>query len=54
MCQVIINLVGNAIKFTDKGEVALKVQVDAVDERDRTLRFTVADSGIGFPRKSCK
>ena len=54
LCQVIINLVGNAIKFTDKGEVALKVQVDAADERDRTLRFTVADSGIGFPRKSCK
>jgi len=49
--QVIINLVGNAIKFTDKGEVALKVQVEAVNERDRTLRFTVADSGIGIPQE---
>jgi PAS domain S-box-containing protein len=48
--QVIINLIGNAIKFTDKGEVALKVQVEAVNEHDRTLRFTVADSGIGIPQ----
>jgi len=47
--QVIINLVGNAIKFTGKGEVGLKVQVEASHERDRTLRFTVADSGIGIP-----
>ena len=49
--QVIINLVGNAIKFTDKGEVALKVQVEAVNEHDRTMRFTVADSGIGIPKE---
>ena len=49
--QVIINLVGNAIKFTDKGEVALKVQVEAAHTRDRTLRFTVADSGIGIPKE---
>jgi signal transduction histidine kinase/CheY-like chemotaxis protein len=49
--QVIINLAGNAIKFTDKGEVALKVQVEAAHERDRTLRFTVADSGIGIPQE---
>src|SRR6266478_1869316 len=49
--QVIINLVGNAIKFTEKGEVALKVQVEAAHTRDRTLRFTVADSGIGIPKE---
>jgi CheY-like chemotaxis protein len=49
--QVIINLVGNAIKFTDKGEVALKVQVEAVHERSRTMRFTVADSGIGISKE---
>jgi two-component system sensor histidine kinase/response regulator len=45
--QVIMNLVGNAIKFTDKGEVALKVQVEAKVDQEFTLRFTVADSGIG-------
>jgi signal transduction histidine kinase/CheY-like chemotaxis protein len=49
--QVIINLAGNAIKFTEKGEVALKVQLEAATERDRTLRFTVADSGIGIPQE---
>jgi signal transduction histidine kinase/CheY-like chemotaxis protein/uncharacterized membrane protein affecting hemolysin expression len=49
--QIIINLVGNAIKFTGKGEVALKVQVEATHERDRTLRFTVADTGVGISRE---
>src|SRR5712692_1626868 len=49
--QVIINLAGNAIKFTDRGEVALKVQVEATNEHDRTLRFTVADSGIGISKE---
>jgi signal transduction histidine kinase/DNA-binding response OmpR family regulator/uncharacterized membrane protein affecting hemolysin expression len=52
--QIIINLAGNAIKFTDRGEVALKVQVEATHERDRTLRFTVADSGIGIPKEKLR
>jgi signal transduction histidine kinase/CheY-like chemotaxis protein len=47
--QVLINLVGNAIKFTDKGEVEVKVQVKEANERDLKLQFTVADSGIGIP-----
>ena len=47
--QVVMNLVGNAIKFTDRGEVALKVQVEAQEGQDRVLRFTVADTGIGIP-----
>ena len=49
--QVLMNLVGNAIKFTDKGEVALKVQMEATHDHDFTLRLTVADSGIGIPRE---
>ena len=49
--QVIINLAGNAIKFTDRGEVGLKVQVEATNEYDCKLRFTVADSGIGIPKE---
>ena len=47
--QVIINLAGNAIKFTEKGEVALKVEVEAIHEHDCTLRFTVVDTGVGIP-----
>ena len=42
---------GNAIKFTDKGEVALKVQIEAEDGHDRILRFTVSDTGIGIPKE---
>ncbi|MGB6197980.1 MAG: response regulator [Candidatus Acidiferrales bacterium] len=47
--QIVVNLVGNAIKFTEHGEVALNVQAEAEDGTDRTLHFTVSDSGIGIP-----
>jgi CheY-like chemotaxis protein len=47
--QIVINLVGNAIKFTERGEIAVKVQVEAREGKDRILRFTVADTGIGIP-----
>jgi signal transduction histidine kinase/CheY-like chemotaxis protein len=47
--QVVVNLVGNAIKFTDRGEVALKVHVEAQEGQDTILHFTVSDTGIGIP-----
>ena len=47
--QVVTNLVGNAIKFTDKGEVQLKVQCESGNGAERVLRFTVSDTGIGIP-----
>jgi len=47
--QIIVNLVGNAIKFTDKGEVLVKVQVEVADGENRILQFVVADTGIGIP-----
>jgi signal transduction histidine kinase/CheY-like chemotaxis protein len=46
--QIVINLVGNAIKFTDNGEIAVKVQVEAREGKDCICRFTVADTGIGI------
>ena len=52
--QVIINLVGNAIKFTDEGEVAVKVSVETEIGKDRLLRFTVSDTGIGIPEEKCE
>jgi len=46
--QVISNLVGNAIKFTERGEVVLRVEVDGRDEDWAALHFFVADTGIGI------
>ncbi|WP_265948530.1 PAS domain-containing hybrid sensor histidine kinase/response regulator [Dechloromonas sp. A34] len=47
--QVIINLVGNAIKFTERGEVALEVVVDQQTDGSVFLRFSIRDTGIGIP-----
>jgi signal transduction histidine kinase/DNA-binding response OmpR family regulator/HPt (histidine-containing phosphotransfer) domain-containing protein len=47
--QVLINFVGNAIKFTERGEVVLKVSVEGETEADALLRFEVKDTGIGIP-----
>jgi signal transduction histidine kinase/CheY-like chemotaxis protein/HPt (histidine-containing phosphotransfer) domain-containing protein len=46
--QVISNLVGNAIKFTERGEVLLRVEVDGRDEDWAALHFFVVDTGIGI------
>jgi PAS domain S-box-containing protein len=52
--QIIINLVSNAIKFTQEGEVALKVELEKEDGQDCILHFTVADTGIGVPLEKQK
>ncbi|MFZ4857883.1 MAG: PAS domain S-box protein [Desulfuromonadaceae bacterium] len=46
--QILINLVGNAIKFTPKGTVSLHIQKDSEDDHSLTLRFLIQDSGIGI------
>jgi two-component system sensor histidine kinase/response regulator len=46
--QVLINLVGNAVKFTDAGDVVVEVQAKHVTEAAATLEFTIADTGIGI------
>ena len=50
--QVLINLVGNAIKFTAQGEVALTVGLDGPVGRTAPLRFVVRDTGIGVPQEA--
>jgi signal transduction histidine kinase/CheY-like chemotaxis protein/ligand-binding sensor domain-containing protein len=49
--QVITNLVGNAVKFTESGEVVLEVSVAEEDEESALLKFAVRDTGIGIPRE---
>jgi signal transduction histidine kinase/DNA-binding response OmpR family regulator/HPt (histidine-containing phosphotransfer) domain-containing protein len=46
--QVVVNLVGNGIKFTEIGEVVLSVKVEAEEDKDITLHFTVRDTGVGI------
>lgn len=47
--QVIVNLLGNAIKFTERGEIVLRVEVQKIDDPHVTLKFAVSDTGIGLP-----
>ena len=52
--QILINLVGNAIKFTEKGEVVVSVREEARSKDSVRLHFTVADTGIGIPEDKRK
>jgi CheY-like chemotaxis protein len=47
--QILINLCGNAVKFTQQGGVSLHVEVAAQDAAGITLRFAVRDTGVGIP-----
>ncbi|HEY5132867.1 MAG TPA: PAS domain S-box protein, partial [Candidatus Krumholzibacteriaceae bacterium] len=47
--QILINLIGNAIKFTGRGEVGVSVDVEPPDGDEAHLHFAVVDTGIGIP-----
>ncbi|HEY6905696.1 MAG TPA: ATP-binding protein [Candidatus Acidoferrales bacterium] len=49
--QVIVNLVGNAVKFTKRGEIEVRVEVESESETGVMLHFQVRDSGIGIPEE---
>jgi signal transduction histidine kinase/CheY-like chemotaxis protein len=52
--QVLTNLIGNAIKFTEKGEVSLRVQTEVGDGGNGLLHFAVSDTGIGVAPEKLK
>src|SRR5262249_23946305 len=47
--QILVNLTGNAIKFTDSGEVVVRVETESMADGQVALRFDVSDTGIGIP-----
>jgi PAS domain S-box-containing protein len=47
--QVLVNLAGNSVKFTERGEVVVRVELIAEDQRTAALKFSVTDTGIGIP-----
>jgi len=47
--QILLNLGGNAIKFTEKGEVVIRVELDKEAEDRATIVFSVTDTGVGIP-----
>jgi signal transduction histidine kinase/CheY-like chemotaxis protein len=52
--QVILNLLGNAIKFTQQGEVELETRLESQDSEGLLLHFIVRDTGIGIPAEAQK
>lgn len=52
--QVLLNLAGNAIKFTAKGKVEVLVSLESRDDKEAELRFSVSDTGIGISDKKKK
>lgn len=49
--QILVNLVSNAIKFTNKGGVRIRVETISIDKNDVVLQFKVIDTGIGIPNE---
>ncbi len=52
--QVLVNLLGNAAKFTEKGELELTINVEEEDDRNITLHCLVRDTGIGIAADKCE
>ncbi len=49
--QILLNLLGNAIKFTEKGEVVIRLVNESSDDNQATIKIEIVDTGIGIPEK---
>lgn len=49
--QVLMNLIGNAIKFTEKGEIFVSVELENESRKKATVKFIIKDTGIGIPEE---
>jgi signal transduction histidine kinase len=47
--QVLLNLVGNAVKFTEEGGITITVERDGASGANTVLAFSISDTGIGIP-----
>jgi signal transduction histidine kinase/CheY-like chemotaxis protein len=54
LSQILINLVGNAIKFTHEGEVEVRIELEGIEGERARLHFSVRDTGIGIPLEKQK
>ncbi|MBF0397945.1 MAG: response regulator, partial [Desulfobacterales bacterium] len=48
--QILVNFAGNAIKFTEKGEIVIRITLEQETETHATVRFNLSDTGIGIPK----
>ena len=50
--QILINLLGNALKFTEKGKISIKISAEEISDNKMNLLFSVTDSGIGIEKEN--
>ncbi len=54
LCQIMVNLTGNAVKFTEQGEIAVDVKLESQIDNEVRLHFSVSDTGPGIPPEKQK
>src|SRR5690606_22409441 len=54
LSQILMNLVGNAIKFTTNGDIYISAQEESISENEIAIHFSITDNGIGIPKEKQK